>query len=236
VLSGSYQGKDVFVRNPYVKNLGRFCTQQVFVNDRKVFDQPKVSAYKIDLSYLEINDLVVIRITHSEGCQPSIVNPHVLKSNSSFKFITTETDNNSISWKTKGEEIRGSYIIEQKTDEADWGPIDTVTAKAELDINRYIIAAPHQKGVNHYRIKYVDSSGLENYSLEMLYTKKEQITFYPSIATTSLTLSDTAKYIITDFTGREVKKGKGLEILVNELKPGEYYITIQNRKQRFIKK
>ena len=86
VLSGTYTGTDIFVQNPFNRKLNKFCTEKVFVNDRIIFENPSISAYKIDLSYLKIEDLVVIRIVYSEGCVPTIVNPHALKKSKNFQL------------------------------------------------------------------------------------------------------------------------------------------------------
>ncbi|MEP2772294.1 MAG: hypothetical protein ABJH05_09100 [Fulvivirga sp.] len=237
VLSGAYQGKDIYVQNPFDIQTKKFCTTGVYVNDRKIYDNPNISAYKIDLSYLEINDLVVIRIEHSEGCRPRIVNPHVLKkTDAGFSILTSEADHNSINWATEGEVESGFYVVEQKTEEQDWTIIDSVAAKGALGRNLYTVPAPHQNGENAYRVKYAGISGEVKYSVEMYFTMAERITFYPAIATTTLTLSDSASYIITDFLGKEVKRGEGVEIAIQDLKPGEYYLSIQNRKERFVKK
>jgi len=237
VISGSYQGKDIYVQNPFDQTTKKFCTQTVYVNDRLVFEQPKVSAYKIDLSYLSVNDLVVIRIAYSEGCKPRVVNPQVLKSaKTAFKFLSAETDHNSITWMTEGESLEGKYFVEQQTEEHDWEIIDTVNTKNESSVNSYTVAAPHDKGVNAYRIKYKGDGGEVIYSIESAFTKSDKITFYPSVATTTLTLSDTAEFVITDYFGKAVKKGEGIEIFIDDLKPGEYYLNIQNRKEKFVKK
>jgi len=236
VLSGAYQGKDIYVQNPFDPSTKMFCTQEVYVNDRRVFDQPKISAYKIDLSYLRVGDLVVIRILHSDGCTPRVVNPQVLKNTSEFKFLTAETDNNSLNWSTQGEVGVGSFLIEQKTEEIDWAVIDTVTAKGSAETNLYTVRAPHQKGVNKYRIRYENTEGLATYSMDMAYTDSKMITFFPAITTSSLTLSDSAEYVITDYFGKEILKGEGIKISVADLKPGEYYLNIQNRKEKFVKK
>lgn len=237
LLSGSYQGQDVYVRNPYNPSSNKFCTKSVYVNDRLVVERPMVSAYKIDLSFLKLNDLVVIRIIYEEGCKPAIVNPHVLKNTAAgFRFLTSEADNNSISWMTEGDEKGGVFILEQKTEEKEWTEVARIPSKGELHSNQYTIKAPHEKGENSYRLKYQNTKNEQTYSVEMAYTRSEKITFYPTVATDLITLSDTAKYVITDYFGKEVKQGEGIKISVADLKPGGYYITIQNRKEKFVKK
>ena len=237
VLSGAYQGQDVFVRNPFNRATSSFCTQNVFVNDRLVLENPKVSAYKIDLSYLKPNDLVVIRIEHAEGCRPTIINSHVLKDVKDFEFLSAEVDNNSVRWSTSGEKEKGLFIIERMDSREAWTALDRVNAKMGTRDNLYAVPAQHQRGDNQYRIKYEAQSGAVTYSLDLYYTKTDTlITFRPAIATSQLTLSDSTAFKIFSFDGQLVKQGSGREILLLNLKPGEYLLEIQNRREKFIKK
>lgn len=238
VLSGTYMGKSVFVQNPFNHSLNAFCTEAVYVNDRKFFDAPQISAFKIDLSHLKMNDLVIIRIIFSDGCQPRVVNPHVIQSRSDFKFITSQSDNSSISWTTAGELPEGQFVVEQyHADKGKWESFKSIRARGAQEANQYVIGAMHQAGENRYRIRYEAPGGVVTYSVEVAYTSTYQpITFYPAIATTKITLSDTTTYAIIDSYGKLVKKGEGREIMVYDLNPGEYYLDIQNRKERFVKR
>jgi hypothetical protein len=237
VLTGSYQGKDIFVQNPYNKSANTFCTQAVFVNDRQVFDHPNISAYKIDLSFLNIDDLVVVRITYSDGCEPRIVNPQVLRAPQNFQFLTVQADNNSITWTTRGEIPGGLYYTEHQWQNKEWIVVDTIIGKGNFENNKYAVPPAHLKGDNKYRIRYNSFDQKLYYSIEFLYTAADTyITFYPRIASTQLLLSDSTAYEITDFYGKVVKKGEGRDILLLGLKPGKYYLNIQNRQEQFIKK
>ncbi|TRX49496.1 T9SS type A sorting domain-containing protein [Fulvivirga sp. M361] len=237
VLSGAYQGRDIFVQNPYNRAASGFCTQAVFVNDRLVLESPKVSAFKIDLSYLRTNDLVVIRIEHLEGCRPTIINPQVLHPVDNFQFLSAEVDHNSIRWATSGEKESGQFAIEQEQENAEWTIIDRVVAKEELQGSQYAVSTQHHKGENKYRVMYETDEGFQAYSLELYYTQTDTlITFRPQIVTSQITLSDSANYQVFDFQGKVIKKGVGREIFLSDLKPGEYYLEIQNRKEKFIKR
>ncbi|ELR73233.1 hypothetical protein C900_04744 [Fulvivirga imtechensis AK7] len=238
VLSGTYMGKPVFVQNPFNHSRNSFCTDAVYVNDRKLFEAPQISAFKIDLSYLKMEDLVVIRIVFSDGCQPRVVNPQVIQPRSNFKFITSQSDNSSISWTTAGELSGGQFEVEKfLADKDKWESFKSVRARGNQETNQYAIGALHQTGENRYRIRYEAPDGIVTYSVEVSYTSSyHPITFYPAIATTKITLSDTTSYSITDSYGKLVKKGEGREILVYDLNPGEYYLNIQNRMERFVKK
>lgn len=235
VLSGTYGGKDLYVRNPFNRNTNSFCTGEVYVNDRKVYDNPRVSAFKIDLSYLRVNDLVVVRITYADGCEPKVVNPQVLQTPETFQFLSTVVDNNAISWTTLGES-NGRYIVEHADSARKWYEVDSIATKNSLSANLYAIPAPHTAGENKYRVRYKNAE-MEVYSVEMFFTFTDNpITFSPLIVTTTLTLSDSTDYVITDFWGKSVKAGRGTEINVIDLKAGQYYLTIQNRKHKFVKK
>ena len=165
VLSGVYQGKDPFVYNPYLPASNANCTMKVFVNDRLVLSNPQASAYKIDLSYLSLKDLVVIRILYHDGCTPRVVNPHVLRPISGFQFLFARADMQSINWLVNGE-LRGAiFYLEQYIDGA-WKVKETVTGKGGPGNTEYNLAPSHHKGVNRYRVKYTPASGESVYSLE----------------------------------------------------------------------
>lgn len=237
VIKGKYNGKNVFVQNPYNAKIDQFCTQKVFVNDRLIFDEPKVSAYQIDMSYLSVGDLVVLRIEYRDGCEPTIVNPHVLSFTAGFQFIMAQADNNSVHWSTMGELVGGKFEIEQLHWKRDWEVVNTVPGKEDLNNNLYSIAPKHYPGVNHYRIKYIDYKGDEYYSLEFAFTSTEDpVTFDSENITNKIVLSKITNYFITDMNGNEIRKGRGKEIPVQDFKPGLYFLNIENRTERFIKK
>lgn len=238
VLKGSYNGKNLFVQNPFVPELNTFCTKQVLVNDRVIFDNPKTSAFSIDLSYLKIGDLVVVRIMYHDSCEPKIVNPHVLSlTKAGFAFLKAQADNNSIEWNTKGELTDGSFEIEQLHPKKGWQIFGELKGKGDIMYNQYSMEPSHFPGENKYRIKYTDSQGNEYYSIQFAFTSTEDpITFSPSTVTTKITLSRATEYTISDMNGNELRKGNGKVIIVQDLRPGLYFLNIENRAEKFIKK
>lgn len=236
VLSGAYQGKDLYVQNPFNIETATFCTSAVYVNDRLILDKPQASAFKIDLSFLSVNDLVVIRILFQDNCEPGIVNPQVLKAPQSFQFLTAQADNNSITWTTMGDK-NGVYYLEHKWENKEWEVVDTVDVIGTFSQNKYAVQPSHIKGDNNYRVKYINSDNEEFYSVEFMFTAADNyITFYPKIATSQLKLSDSCHFEVMDFFGKVVKKGVGQDVILVDLKPGKYYLNIQNRKEVFIKR
>ena len=177
VLSGTYQGEAIFVQNPYNMSMQSYCSQEVYVNDRKLFDAPQISAFKIDLTHLMLNDLVVIRITYSNGCAPKIVNPHVIQTPKYFKFITTQTDQRHLSWMTAGEQQGGKFTVEQYNNDLDkWDEIASTPGKGGKLDNRYKLVLEHPyKNVNKYRVRYEANEGLlVVYSVELIYSRRAE--------------------------------------------------------------
>ncbi|MDH5475103.1 MAG: hypothetical protein OEX22_05370 [Cyclobacteriaceae bacterium] len=238
VLKGQYSGKNIFVRNPFNTATKVFCTNNIFVNDRLIVEDPQQTAFQVDLSYLSLGDLVVLRIEYKDDCEPVVLNPQVLSFTNGFQFITAQSDNNSILWSTKGEFPNGSFVIEQlQKKKQTWNVVDSLTAKGELNYNQYSIAPHHYPGDNRYRIKYIDHAKQQFYSVEFAFTSTEEpITFSPKSVTSKITLSKTTRYYITDINGTKILEGKGKEIFLHDLKPGAYYLNIENRAERFIKK
>ena len=223
VLAGKYRGKDIYVQNPYNAKKDSYCTSAVYVNDRKVQDYPTVSAFTIDLSHLNMGDLVVLRIEHSNDCAPKVVNPQVLKEGQGFEFLLEQVDNNSISWNTKGELPDGKFAIEQvDSTKQIWSVIKEVAGKASGDVNQYSMTPNHFEGENQYRIKYTDNVGEEIYSLKLLYTYTEDpVQFSPRTKVSGkITLSREIPYTISDMNGNLVKEGTGKTIMVQDLKRG----------------
>lgn len=78
---GTYQGKNLYVQNPYTSS-GGFCVTRVMVNEYESTVGIESSAFEIDFQQfqLKIGDAVLVRILHHPGCTPKVLNPEVLKS------------------------------------------------------------------------------------------------------------------------------------------------------------
>ena len=235
-MTGEYQGKNIYVQNPLSSDKINFCTSQVYLNERLINTSPKTSAFEIDLSKLEIGGPVFIKIVHKEDCTPKVINPQVIRSKSRFQFLNVNADALSVHWSTVGELPYGKFFLEHYRNRK-WVNIETLTGKGSFDANQYDIAPEHHTGDNKYRIKYVQSDGKIFFSQIFDYFHDvEPISFYPTMVVDKITLSRTSDYAVVDSYGNKITSGKGTEIELNNLKAGLYFLYIDNREEKFVKK
>src|SRR5436853_1979756 len=89
VLEGNYQGKNLYVQNPFAGSGVGFCVQKVEVNGQVTTDEINSSAFEIDFNnyQFKIGDKISVKITHKDDCKPKVLNPEVLKPKSTFEVI-----------------------------------------------------------------------------------------------------------------------------------------------------
>lgn len=76
VLEGAYQGKNLYVQNPYADGL--YCMTKVVVNGAIVLGsvdlQSSAIEIKLDSLIKNIGDAVKIEISHKANCRPKVLN------------------------------------------------------------------------------------------------------------------------------------------------------------------
>lgn len=234
--TGEYQGKNIFIQNPLSKDKMNFCTTEVFLNGKLVTTAPKTSAFAIDLSGLKVGDPVFIKVAHREGCAPKIINPQVLRSKSKFEMLSAYADGLSIHWATTGELPNGKFFVEHYKNKK-WVNVAVLNGKGNFDANQYTVEPEHHTGDNKYRLKYLQSDGRVFYSRVFDYfNDAEPISFSPALVEDKITLSRESDYAVVDSYGNQIAQGKGSVINLNALKEGLYYLYVDNREEKFVKK
>ena len=64
----------------------------------------------------------------------------------------------------------------------------------------------------------------------------EPISFFPTMVVDKITLSRPSDYAVVDSYGNQITKGNGKEIELNNLKAGLYFLYVDNREEKFVKK
>ncbi len=230
-LVGVFQGDPIFVQNPFLPEKGEFCVKAIFVNDKKVDLNYRLSALKVDFEGTDLFAPVSVRITYSDSlCSPDFVNPQAIFFHSSYKFLTTQISDSALYWTTEGERETGIYTVE-KLQDGIWIDQETIPAEAKFEFTDYIHYPIFEEGPNKYRIKYDFGNGRYLYSQEVEYEHyPDPVTFEPFTTNYKLKLSRSAFYEVFNQKSEMVLSGSGVEVDVRFLRPGDYVIYF-DRKQ-----
>jgi hypothetical protein len=242
VLEGNYQGKNLYVQNPFGNAGVGFCVTEVFVNGNLTTDEIASSAFEIDLKnfQLKLGDAVEVKIKYKGDCQgkPKVLNPEVLKPKSTYDVVKMDiSGDGTIKYTTKGESGKLSFIVEQYR-WTKWVKVGEVEGLGTNGPNDYNFKAALHSGENKFRLKQLDYSGTPRYSKEIKVTSNApKMTWSPKKVSTDITFTGgETMYEIFDQYGNLVKKGFGATIDCKSLPKGGYFLNYDNSTDEFIKK
>lgn len=228
VLSGIYQGSDIYVQNPFSGQGVSFCVFEVRINGEISSDEVNSSAFVIDMAImgLEIGDEVEIIISHKKGCEPRVLNPEVLKPRSSFEVSGIGvSDDYKLNWTTKGETGELPFIIEQFRWNK-WMKAGEVAGEGSPDEHSYAFQLEPHSGLNRVRIRQTDYRDETRTSPIVEFEgPSDLVTFSPEKPHDAITFSQTTRFEIFDQYGNLVKTGYDRSVDVAELEKGEYYLN-----------
>lgn len=231
VLTGVYQGKDLYIKNPFAEDGVGFCVYEVYVNGELTRDEVNSSAFAIDFNVLgiEVGTDVEVTLHHKEGCNPLVLNPEAIKPHSTFEVATIEVKNNVLSWTATGESGPLPYIIEQFRWNK-WVKAGEVMGDGKKESSAYKFELTPHSGENKVRVKQVDYTGKPRYSSSVTYTPGAPVvSFQPNKPSDEITFSSPTRYEVFDKYGNLVKTGFGKTVSVTNLERGEeYYLNYDN--------
>lgn len=162
VLEGNYQGKNLYVQNPFRSAGVGFCAYEVTVNGQVTTDEVNSSAFEIDFKNLglKIGDKVTVKIEHQDDCTPKVLNPEVLKPKSTFNTTSINIDPKEgiLKWVTTEESGKLPYVVEQFRWNK-WIKIGEVDGIGTPDAHNYEFKITPNSGKNSFRVKQVDYTG-----------------------------------------------------------------------------
>lgn len=238
-LSGTYQERPVFVKNPYRDEKVGFCVSKVTVNGNVTTDEINSSSFEIDLSLYNfvIGDPVEIIIYHDKNCNPKVINPEALTPKSTYTVgeIAVDGDQNLV-WTTTGEKGKLDFIVEQYK-WGEWVEVGRVLGAGKESQQSYKFKIVPHSGENKYRVHQKDYTGKIRPSKEVVYrSSKEKVTFYPKKVRKDIVFSNETSYKILDRFGNIVIKGRAATVDCTDLKKGFYYLSFDNETATFNKK
>jgi len=244
ILEGNYQGKNLYVQNPFGSGGVGFCVTEVLVNGNITTDETNSSAFEIDFKphKLAIGEKVEIKIKHKDDCKPKVLNPEVLKPKSTFEVISMTVDKDgNVKWSTKSETGKLSYAIEQFRWNK-WVKVGEADGVGTPSTNNYTFKVVPHSGKNQVRVRQTDYSGQPRLSKPVDFMSEvAEITFAPVKASKDINFVANDKpietmYEIYDQYGNVVKRGFGSTVDVSNLAKGGYFLNYDNKMGEFIKK
>lgn len=233
VLEGTYQGKNLYVKNSFGSEGVGFCIYEVTINGKLNPDEINQSAFEIDFGFQNIKpgEPVIIKIKHKDNCEIKVLNPEVLKPKSTFETENAELDENGVfHWTTSNETSQLDYVIEQFRWNK-WVKIGEVKGIGTSGIHQYEFKITPHSGENKVRAKQVDFTGEPRYTEAVTFVSdQEPITlpddkFKDQIAF----VGGESLYELYDKYGTIVKRGFSDTINVSNLDKGTYYLSFDNR-------
>lgn len=244
VLDGNYQGKDLYVQNPFGAGGVGFCVTEVLVNGNITTDEVNSSAFAIDFKAqnLKIGEKVEVKIKHKGDCKPKVLNPEVLKPKSTFEIVTMTIDKDgTVKWTAKNETGKLTYAVEQFRWNK-WVKVGEVEGLGTPSPNSYSFKVVPHTGKNQVRVRQTDYSGQPRLSRPVDFTSSApEITFAPVKVSKEINFVAGDKptetmYEIYDQYGNVVKRGFGSKVDATNLTKGGYFINYDNKMAEFVKK
>lgn len=241
VIEGHYQGKNLFIQNPFSEAGVGFCVFEVTVNEQIATDEINSSAFEVDMNNfgLKLGDPVVVKVKHKDGCTPVVLNPEVLKPKSTFDIIKQEIGSDgTYRWTTTNETGELPFIVEQKRWNK-WVKAGEVMGSGRPGEHSYEFKVTPHSGENTFRIRQVDLSRKSRYSEIVKYTDPsvQPVTWGPVKPKEEIVFSANTLYEIYDQYGNIVKRGYASRIDITTLKKDLYYLNYDSKMgETFIKR
>lgn len=228
VLEGVYQGKDVYVQNPFSSEGVGFCIFEVTVNGEITSDEINSSAFAVDLAMYEfkLGDEVIITIKSKSDCEPNVINPDAISPKSSCKVTDVKLNGQKeLIWKTTGENGKLPFIVEQfKWNK--WVQVGSVLGKGEGE-GAYSLDVNLPAGSNKLRIKQKDNSG-DRIAHEMVVeVSKAQVKLISEKIKETIEFTGQTHFELFNEYGVLVKSGYDSAIITTDLEKGNYYLNYE---------
>ncbi len=241
VLEGNYQGKNIFVQNPFSEAGVGFCVFEVTVNDQIATDEINSSAFEIDMNNfgLKLSDKVVLKVKHKDGCTPVVLNPEVLRPKSTFDIVKQSIGaDGTYSWTATNETGELPYVVEQKRWNK-WVKVGEVMGIGKPGEHSYSFKVTAHSGENTFRVKQIDMTKRARFSEAVNYTDPgvTAVTWSPVKPKDEIIFSHATLFEVYDQYGNIVKRGYADRLEVASLKKDLYYLNYDNKLgETFIKR
>lgn len=231
VIAGVFQGEPIYIKNPYNRETRTFCVSDVYLNDRRLDLNYRLSALRVTFEGTDLFTPVSIRVMHRDStCTSEFVNPLSVLFHSSYKFLNVYAADSGLYWTTEGEREVGTYIVETLQNGI-WVEEAEIPSKGKFEFASYVHYPTYEVGPNKYRIKFdFGNANRYLYSQDVEYQYYlDPVTFQPTVTNNRIYLSRSAHFEVFDAKGDMILSGNGTEIDIRFIRPGSYVVYFDNQ-------
>ncbi|MBL0314258.1 MAG: hypothetical protein IPP69_00265 [Flavobacteriales bacterium] len=231
VISGIYQGKDLYVKNPITTSGIGYCIFEVLVNGNITSDEVNSPAFAVDLAVwsLKQGEPVEIVLRCKENCDVKIINPEVIYPNSTFEVATMDlTPDGLLTWSTTKESSSIPYIVEQFRWNR-WIKVGEVIGLGKPEENKYSFQAKLHSGQNTFRVYQLDYKGQRTSQEIKVTSNTKEVLIKNNRVSSSIDFSEETDYEIYSEYGALVKAGRGSTVDASKFFKGKYYVSFDNK-------
>lgn len=231
VISGVYQGKDLYVKNPLTGSGVGYCVFEVLVNGSITSDEINSPAFAVDLAAwgLKLNDAVEVVLRCKEKCEVKIINPEVIYPNSTFEIVSMSvTPLGMLTWLSKGESAPIPYIVEQFRWNR-WVKVGETIGLGKSDKNEYSFQALLHSGTNTFRVYQMDHKGQRTSQEVKVESATPAVNIKSTKIVNSIDFSAETDFEIYSEYGALVKSGRATTVDSSKFFKGKYYISFDNK-------
>jgi hypothetical protein len=238
IISGIYQGKDLYVRNPLTSDSAGYCVFEVLVNGVVTADQLNSASFAVDLATWKLNsgDALEIVLRCKENCEVKILNPEVIYPNSTFEITALSVSaTGGMEWTTEKESAPIAYIIEQFRWNK-WNKVGETKGQGKPESCRYNFHVNLHSGMNTLRIYQMDYKGQhtsEEYKIE---STVAEIKIKSLKVSNSIEFSGITDYEIVSEFGTLITSGRGSSVDASKFVKGKYYVNYDNKVGAIVEK
>ncbi|MFT4777738.1 MAG: hypothetical protein ACI80P_000008 [Flavobacteriales bacterium] len=227
VYNGVYQGKDLYVKNPFAGDGVGFCVFEVKVNGEVTSDEINSSAFAIDLELykLKIGTPIEITIRTKEDCEPNIINIDAIAPASTYSLDEIAlVGNQTLTWKTSKESSNIPFVVEQfKWNK--WVDVAEVVGEGKSKGNVYTTEISTHNGENTFRLRQDDAMGSHYSDRYVVQVTTPEINIITDKIFEKIEFSSKTDFEVFDEYGIVVAQGRGASLDCAKWTPGSYYIN-----------
>jgi hypothetical protein len=238
IISGMYQGKDLYVKNPPTADGSGYCVFEVLVNGQPTADQLESASFAVDLAIwkLDIGAPLEIELRCKENCEVKILNPEVIYPNSTFEITSFSVNpEGSLVWSTNKETAPLTFVIEQFRWNK-WIKVGETKGLGKSDQCKYSHPVNLHSGMNTFRIYQMDYKGQHTSEELKIESTSPEVKIKSMKISSSIDFSATTDYEIVSEFGTLITSGRGSSIDASKYIKGKYYINYDNKVGAIVEK